>query len=184
MFQEVSGTIKNLEVDGTLTKNSLGWGTAILTNILSGTVENCLFNSVQSFNNGSASWFPFGASICGVLKEGATVKNSVVNVSGEGKDVHMAICAYPAGGSVSDGTNSQFAPSKQTFTVSGIYTNQNSDLAYGSAWEWGGPIEDTSGIHTDVDFSTAKATTYSDLSANYWNLADNTMPTLKTLAVE
>lgn len=184
MFQEVSGTIKNLEVDGTLTENSLGWGTAILTNILSGTVENCLFNSVQSFNNGSDTWFAFGASICGVLKESAIVKSSVVNVSGEGKDVHMAICAYPAGGSVNDGTNKNFAPSKQTFTVSGIYTNQSLDLACGSAWEWGGPIEDTSGIHTDVDFSTAKATTYSDLSANYWNLADNTMPTLKTLAVE
>lgn len=181
-----SGTYTNCTytVDGTLTKNSLGWGTAILTNILSGTVENCLFNSVQSFNNGSASWFAFGASICGVLKESGTVKSSVVNVSGEGKDVHMAICAYPAGGSVNDGTQPNFAPSKQTFTVSGIYTNQNSDLAYGSAWEWGGPIEDTSGIHTDVDFSTVKASTYSDLSANYWNLADNTMPTLKTLAVE
>lgn len=118
------------------------------------------------------------------MKESGTIKSSVVNVSGEGKDVHMAICAYPAGGSVNDGTQPNFAPSKQTFTVSGIYTNQSSDLAYGSAWEWGGPIEDTSGIHTDVDFSTAKATTYSDLSANYWNLADNTMPTLKTLAVE
>ncbi len=184
MFRSISseGVIEDVEFDGSIGVEGVGWGSAILANEVSGTVRNCLFKSTQTYNNGSDEWFPFGGSIAGVLKESAVLEDCVVDVSGEGKDVHMAFAIYPAGGHQSDGTNSNFAASTQTFTCSGLYTSQAASLAYGSAWEWGGPIENTAGIHSGINFSTASKSTYSDLSEDVWNLQDNAMPTLKVVA--
>lgn len=181
LWQNIDGEalIENVEFDGKIGVDGLGWGSAILGNVVSGTIKNCLFQTEQTYNNGSDSWFPFGGTIAGVLKESAVLENCVVSVTGEGKDVHMAFATYPAGGHTSDGTQSGFAASDQTFTCKGLYTSQSAALAYGSAWEWGGPIEDKTGIHCGLNFLTAAKSTYSDLDESIWNLQDNQMPTLK-----
>ncbi len=183
MWKNIDGeaVIENVEFDGKIGVDGIGWGSAILGNVVSGTIKNCLFQTEQTYNNGSDSWFPFGGTIAGVLKESAVLEDCVVTVSGEGKDVNMAFAIYPAGGSTSDGTNAGFAPSTQTFTCTGLYTSQSAALAYGSAWEWGGPIEDKTGIHCAIDFTTAPASTYADLDATVWDLQDNKMPTLKVI---
>lgn len=183
MWQNIDGeaVIENVEFDGKIGIEGIGWGSAILGNVVSGTIKNCLFQTEQTYNNGSDSWFPFGGTIAGVLKESAVLEDCVVTVTGEGKDVNMAFAIYPAGGSTSDGTNANFAPSTQTFTCTGLYTSQSAALAYGSAWEWGGPIEDKTGIHCAIDFTTAAASTYADLDESVWNLQDNKMPTLKVV---
>ena len=186
MWQTIDGeaVIEDCEFDGTIGEEGVGWGSAILGNVVSGTIRNCLFKSTQTYNNGSDSWFPFGGTIAGVLKESAVLQNCVVDVSGEGKDVHMAFAIYPAGGHTSDGTNSGFAASNQSFTCTGLYTSQSSALAYGSAWEWGGPIEDVTGIHCGINFTSTSKSTYTDLDETIWNLEDNKMPTLKVISLE
>lgn len=183
MFQKIdqSAVVRNLEVDGTVTQQSIGWGTALLCNELSGTVQDCLFNTTQTYNNGIDGWFPFAASICGILKESGVIRNVVVNVdsSCEGKDVHMAFASYFAGGQKCDGTNANYVASDQVFTITGAYTNQASALTIGSPWEWGNSLEDTSGIHAGINFDSSAKTVYADLDESVWNLVDNQMPTLK-----
>lgn len=179
---DASAVIEKTEFDGKIGAAGVGWGSAILGNVVSGTIQDCLFRSEQTYNNGSDAWFPFAASIAGVLKESAVIKNCVVDVTGEGKDVHMAIASYPAGGSKSDGTNANFTPSEQTFVTTGIYTSQAASVSYGSDWEWGCSIEKKDGIHCGINFSTAKKTTYTDLNESTWNLQDNVIPTLKIVA--
>lgn len=183
MWQNIDGeaVIEDVEFDGKIGVEGLGWGSAILGNVVSGTIKNCLFKTEQTYNNGSDAWFPFGGTIAGVLKESAVLENCVVSVSGEGKDVHMAFATYPAGGSKCDGTNSNYAANTQTFKCTGLYTSQSAALAYGSAWEWGNSIEDKSGIHCAINFTSAPKSTYEDLDETIWNLQDNQMPTLKVV---
>lgn len=176
---DASAVIEKVEFDGKIGAEGVGWGSAILGNVVSGTIQDCLFRTEQTYNNGSDAWFPFAASIAGVLKESAVIKNCVVDVTGEGRDVHMAVASYPAGGSKSDGTNANYSPSEQTFVTSGIYTSQAAAVSYGSDWEWGCSIEKKDGIHCGINFSTAAKSTYSDLNESTWNLQDNVIPTLK-----
>lgn len=171
-----SGKVRNLELSGTINEKGVGWGTGLLVNELSGTVSNCVFNTVQTFNQGKDEWFPFGATVAGILKETAVVRNCVINITGEGAPVNMAIAAYPAGGVNEVGNRL----ADQTFKINGIYTNQIPDATFGSSWEWGGIIEDTTTTTTDLVFASTPASTYSLLSPALWDLVDNQMPSLKT----
>lgn len=173
---EISGTLRNLSLVGTLNKEGIGWGSSILTNTLSGTVTNCSIDVTSNYNQGSDEWFPFAGAICGVLNASAKVVNNVVNVTGEGQGGVMAIAAYPAGGVNEKGTTTA-----QAFTVSGVYTNQTSAACFGSSWEWGGPITIATDCETDLVFGSTEASTYTTLNDNLWNLVDNQIPTLKTL---
>lgn len=180
LIQSVSSTgkIKNLHVVGTIRQQGAGWGTATLVNVHSGTIENCLVETKQEYNQGSDQWFPFNGSICGVLKEESVVRNCVVNVTStcEATGVNMAIAAYPAGGS--EGLS---AKSDQTFKVTNVYTNQPKASTLGSVWDWGSPIEDDSSIYCSINFTNAAKATYSGLDENIWDLKDNQMPQLKEM---
>lgn len=181
LFQNIDGSalIQNVEFDGKIGQKGVGWGSAILGNVVSGTIQNCLFRTEQTYNNGKDSWFPFAASIAGVLKETAVLKDCVVDVKGEGRDVHMAFASYPAGGSKCDGTNANYQKSEQVFVTEGLYTSQAEAVSYGSDWEWGCSIEKKDGIHCGINFSASPKSTYSDLDETIWDLKDNTIPALK-----
>ncbi len=176
LFSEISGTLRNLSLVGTFNKEGIGWGSSILANTLSGTVTNCSIDVTSNYNQGSDEWFPFAGAICGVLQATGKITNNVVNVTGEGQGGVMAIAAYPAGGVSEKGTTTA-----QTFTVSGVYTNQSSAASFGSAWEWGGPITIATDCETELVFSSTEASVYATLNNNLWNLVDNQIPTLKTL---
>lgn len=180
LIQSVSSTgrISNLHVIGTIGQQGAGWGTATLVNVHSGLIENCLVETKQEYNQGSDGWFPFNASICGVLKEESIIRNCVVNVTSscEAAGVNMAIAAYPAGGS--EGLKAQ---TTQTFKVSNVYTNQPESSTLGSVWEWGSPIEDKSSVYCSINFANTAASKYDALDETVWNLVDNKMPTLKVI---
>ena len=176
LFFTISGTVRNLHLDGTFNKEGIGWGSGLLCNSLSGTVTNCLVEVTSNYNQGSDSWFPFAGAICGVLNESGKVINNVVNVTGEGQGGVMAIAAYPAGGLNEKGTTTA-----QNFTVRGVYTNQSAAATFGSSWEWGGPITIAEDCETDLVFSDTEASVYELLNDNLWNLVDDQIPTLKTL---
>lgn len=180
LIQTVSSTgkIANLHVIGTIKQQGAGWGTATLVNVHSGTIENCLVETKQEYNQGSDQWFPFNGSICGVLKEESVVRNCVVNVTStcEATGVNMAIAAYPAGGNA--GLQIQ---NNQTFKVTNVYTNQPKASTLGSVWDWGSPIEDDSSIYCSINFANSAKTTYAGLDENIWDLKDNQMPQLKEM---
>jgi len=171
LFKSLTGTIRNLHLVGKTEQDGVGWGSSILTNELAGTVEDCLVEYENGYNQGTDDWFPFTGAVCGVLKETGVVKNTVINVTGEGKNAAMAITAYPAGGT----------DTKQTFTVDGVYTNQSVACTFGSAWDWGIPITNAKHVETGLDFSSTSASVYTTLNSHVWNLVDNQMPTLNNL---
>lgn len=184
LIQNVSSTgkIVNLHVIGTIKQEGAGWGSATLVNSHAGTIENCLVETKQEYNNAldmdANNWFPFNGSICGVIKEESIVRNCVVNVTStcEAAGVNMAIAAYPAGGNA--GLSAQ---SKQTFKVTNVYTNQPKESTLGSVWEWGSPIEDDSSIYCSINFTNAAKALYAGLDENIWDLKDNQMPQLKEM---
>lgn len=171
LFFSVSGTIRNTHFSGVTKQQGVGWGSSVLTNLLTGTISNCLVEYENAFNQGSDSWFPFVGALCGVLKEGAKVSNNVVNVTGEGQGAAMAICAYAAGKD----------PSTVTYKVDGIYTNQTPSATYGSDWDWGVSITTATNCETEIVWGETKASLYTTLSEKVWNLVDNQMPTLNVL---
>lgn len=179
MFSKVdtSGIIKNVEFYGTFNEEGVGWGTGLLSCEFSGELENCLLDITCNYDCSSDSWFPFNGGICGVLKESAVCDGVVLNVNGDGAGCVMAVTAYPAGGSHSDGTNSGFSASTQSFKLSNIYSNKDDAGTLGSDWEWGCAIEDSSGVKTSVDYSSTLASYYT-LDTSSWNLVDNEMPHL------
>lgn len=178
-----NGIVRNLHLSGKTTENGAGWGTGLLCNVLAGTVKNCSFDSDHQFNQAakadSAGWFPFNGTICGILKETAKVTNNVVNVTGEGAGCEFVIAPYVAGGS--GGQASGYTPSQQTFTINGIYTNSSAISAV--PWDWGGEIQDLSGVFSEITWSTTVSSEYENLNETLWNLVDNQIPELKEVVL-
>lgn len=171
LFKQVYGTIKNTHFSGKTNEKGVGWGSSVLANELYGTIENCLVEYENAFNQGKDGWFPFTGAICGVLKDGATPKitNCVVNVTGEGQGAAMAICAYAAN------------KNSTSYTVDGVYTNQSSAATFGSDWDYGYSITTAKNCETSIDWTSSKASIYSTLNSVLWKLEDNKMPTLNVL---
>lgn len=172
-----SGSFRNTHLSAYTNQEGIGWGSSILVNELGGTVSNCLIEYENKYNQGKEGWFPFNAAIAGTLQANATIRDCVIDVTGDGQGGVMAIAAYPAGGVKENGQMGD----TQNFTVNGIYTNQTSAATYGSAWEWGGPITIAKNVVTDIVWDSAEAITYSTLNSTLWNLVDNTMPSLKNI---
>lgn len=155
-----------------------GWGGAVLTSECAGTLENVFIGACHTYNNyfiTNQDWFPFNAALVGVMKEGSVYRNIVVNDTSTERGTMFADVAYPAGGLNDSGTENE-----QTFTITNFYTN--SETVGGSCWEWGGPVKDQSTYHSRLNWTSTKASTYSDLSGVVWNIADNTMPSLKKVS--
>lgn len=161
-----------------------GWGTAALACEFIGSLENCKFDVAHTFDGSllmdENQWFPFCSAMVGVMKDGSTYRNIVVNVdqtNAGGASTIFADVAYPAGGEA--GLKSQ---NEQTFSVENFFTN--SSVCYGSVWDWGSSVEDKSGYTVSLDWSTTAVTTYDNLDTHIWKLEQGKMPDLVELASE
>ena len=180
---DAGAILANIGFEGVVIgQEGTGWGTSSIATDFAGSLENCKIDVAHTFDGSSLmdenQWFPFCSALVGVMKEGSSFRNIVVNVdkSNEaGFKTIFADVAYPAGGSL--GTSAQNA---QQFSVVNFYTD--STVVGGSVWEWGSPVEDQSSYHTGLDWTTAGVNTYADLDAHIWNIAAGAMPDLIEIA--
>ncbi len=180
---DAGAIVANIGFEGVVIgEKGTGWGTSTIAADFAGSLENCKIDVSHTFDGSSLmdanQWFPFCSALVGVMKEGSSYRNVVVNVdkSNEGgfKTI-FADVAYPAGGSL--GTSAQNA---QQFSVQNFYTN--STVVGGSVWEWGSPVEDQSTYQTGLDWTTAGVNTYASLDAHIWNIVAGAMPDLIEVA--
>lgn len=170
MLRRLSGTVRRLGLVGTIGEAGAGWGTSLLSaNFDDGAlVEDCFFDQTAGFDNSALmdanGWFPFNGVISGVL--GGTIINAVATVSGPGTPTTYVDGPYPVGG----------AGTAQVAKIRGLYTD--STVVGGQIWDWGAPIQDTTGYHSGLVWSSVKARDF-DLNAAVWTVADGTMPLLK-----
>ena len=180
---DAGAVIANIGFEGVVIgQEGTGWGTATIAADFGGTLENCKIDVAHTFDGSSLmdenQWFPFCSALVGVMKEGSSYRNVVVNVDKSNEAGYKTIfadVAYPAGGSL--GTSAQNA---QQFSVMSFYTN--STVIGGSVWEWGSPVEDQSSYHVGLDWSTAGTNTYEDLDSHIWDIKAGAMPDLIEIA--